>query len=146
MAWTKAPQALMEHFTECLPRDSTVQARKMFGYPAAFVNGNMFAGVFGDGVFARLPPEPRAALERDHGARPFEPMAGRPMKDYLALPDAVIADEAALAETLRAAFLHTAALPLKVKPPKVRAPKKAPKGPPEVDGSVKAFVHHETSR
>jgi len=121
MAWTKAPQALMDLFTEQLPAEPGVQARKMFGYPAAFVNGNMFAGVFGDGVFARLPPDLRASLERDHGARPFEPMAGRPMKDYLGLPDAVIADEAALAAALQAAFRHTAALPAKVKTPKAGA-------------------------
>jgi len=82
------------------------------------VNGNMFAGVFGDGVFARVPAELRAALEQEHNAKPFEPMAGRPMKDYLGLPDAVIADETALAEALRAAFLHTAALPPKTKAPR----------------------------
>ena len=120
MAWTKAPQALKELFAESLPDDPGVPARQMFGYPAAFVHGNMFAGVFGDGMFARLPPELRASLERDHAAKPFEPMAGRPMKDYLALPEAVIADEAALAGALSAAFRHTGALPPKVKKAKVR--------------------------
>ena len=118
MAWTKAPQGLMALFTESLPNAPTVQARKMFGYPAAFVNGNMFAGVFGDGMFARVPPDLRAALVRDHGARPFEPMPGRPMKDYLGVPEAVIADKEALAETLAAAFRHTASMPPKARPPK----------------------------
>jgi len=117
MAWSKAPQALMDLFTESLPDAPGVQPRKMFGYPAAFVNGNMFAGVFGDGVFARLPPALRADFERDHGAKPFEPMPGRPMKDYLGIPEAVIADEAAFAATLGAAWTHTASLPPKVKQP-----------------------------
>lgn len=118
MPWTKAPQALKDLFRESLPDAPGVEARQMFGYPVAFVNGNMFAGVFGDGIFARLPPDLRASLERDHAARPFEPMAGRPMKDYLAVPDAVVADETALAAALAAAFSHTAALPAKIKKPK----------------------------
>ena len=118
MPWTKAPQALKDLFRESLPDEPGVEARQMFGYPAAFVRGNMFAGVFGDGVFARVPAELRAALEQEHNAKPFEPMAGRPMKDYLALPEAVIADEAALAQALAAAFHHTAGLPPKLKKPK----------------------------
>lgn len=113
MAWTKSPQGLMDLFAESLPDHPGVQPRKMFGYPCAFVNGNMFAGLFGDGVFARVPPDLRAALERDHGARPFEPMAGRPMKDYLGLPDAVIADEGQFAAAISAAFRYTAGLPPK---------------------------------
>jgi TfoX/Sxy family transcriptional regulator of competence genes len=118
MAWTKAPQGLMDLFVESLPDAPGVTGRKMFGYPAAFVNGNMMAGVFGDGVFARLPPSLRAELERDFAARPFEPMAGKPMKDYLGLPDEILADEPRLAEVLAAAYRATAALPRKAAKPK----------------------------
>ena len=122
MAWTKAPQSLMDLFTESLPDAPGLTQRKMFGYPAAFVHGNMMAGVFGDGVFARLPPQLRDELERDHGAKAFEPMAGKPMKDYLGLPDDVLADETRLAELLAAAYRATAALPPKAdKPKKARA-------------------------
>jgi TfoX/Sxy family transcriptional regulator of competence genes len=118
MAWTKAPQALMDLFVESLPDAPGLTSRKMFGYPAAFVHGNMMAGVFGDGVFARLPADLRAHLERDHAARPFEPMAGKPMKDYLGLPEAIVADEGRLAEVLAAAYRATAALPPKAEKPK----------------------------
>jgi TfoX/Sxy family transcriptional regulator of competence genes len=120
MPWSKSPQVLMDLFAECLPDEPGIERRKMFGYPVAFVNGNMFAGLFGDGLFARVPPDLRARLERDHGAKPFEPMAGRPMKDYLAIPDAVIADEEALAAALMAAFMVTKNLPPKLK--KARKP------------------------
>jgi TfoX/Sxy family transcriptional regulator of competence genes len=113
MAWQKAPQGLIDLFTESLPRDARVDLRKMFGYPCAFVNGNMAAGLFGDGLFLRLSPEDRAAL----GAQPFEPMPGRPMKDYSALPDDVIADEERLAQLLARAIEITASLPPKVKKP-----------------------------
>ncbi len=115
MTWTKAPQNLVDLFAECLPDDPRVQRRKMFGYPAAFVNGNMFAGVFGDQIFARLALTRRQALERVHGPLPFEPMAGRPMKDYTRLPDGALADEAAVADLMAGALAFAAALPPKVK-------------------------------
>jgi len=113
MAWTKAPQGLMDLFDESLPDAPGLVRRKMFGYPCAFVHGHMMAGVFGEGMFARLSAELRAELERDHGAKPFEPMAGKPMKDYLGLPDDILADEERLAQVLQAAYRATAALPPK---------------------------------
>jgi TfoX/Sxy family transcriptional regulator of competence genes len=118
MAWTKASQALIDLFAESLPNAPGVEPRKMFGYPAAFVNGNMFAGVFQDAVFARLPADRWQSLERDHGARAFEPMRGRPMKDYLQLPDDIVSNESELADALMAAWRHTASLPPKIKKPK----------------------------
>jgi len=127
MAWTKAPEALMARFGESLPQSPDVQARKMFGYPAAFVNGNMFAGVFQDQVFARLAPAEKAALGAVHGPHPFEPMAGRPMQAYVRAPDAVMADEAALADFLAKGLAFTAALPAKertAKAPKAGKPAK----------------------
>ena len=60
----------------------------MFGYPCAFVNGNMFAGLFQDRIFVRLSPDDRSGLDRTHGAIDFEPMPRRPMKAYAVVPDA----------------------------------------------------------
>jgi TfoX/Sxy family transcriptional regulator of competence genes len=77
-----------EFFRTVLPDDPLVQSRPMFGNLAAFVNGNMFAGLFGDGLFVRLPPEARAELLACEGAGPFEPMPGRPMGEYVVLPSA----------------------------------------------------------
>jgi TfoX/Sxy family transcriptional regulator of competence genes len=118
MAWSKSPQSLVELFAAILPDDLRLERRKMFGYPAAFVNGNMFAGLFEDQMFARLAPEERAALEGAHGPLPFEPMAGRPMKDYTRVPDDVLEDEAEAAALMARAFRWSAALPAKVKKPK----------------------------
>jgi TfoX/Sxy family transcriptional regulator of competence genes len=119
MEWQKSPQGLVDLFAESLPDDPRVERRKMFGYPAVFVQGAMCAGLFGDGMFARLSPAARAALPG--GGRPFEPMAGRPMKDYALIPDEVLADEAALATALADAVAFTASLPPKEK--KARKPK-----------------------
>jgi hypothetical protein len=49
--WTRAPQQVVEAFGAALPDHPAVQRRKMFGYPCAFVNGNMFTGVFQTDVF-----------------------------------------------------------------------------------------------
>ena len=42
--------------------------RKMFGYPCAFVNGNMFAGLFQTGLFLRLSEPEREEFLRLKGA------------------------------------------------------------------------------
>ncbi|MFI4935884.1 MAG: TfoX/Sxy family protein [Caulobacterales bacterium] len=114
MAWTKSPQSLVDLFAESVPDDPRVERRKMFGYPSVFVSGNMCAGLFQDQMFARLAPEDRAALPGG-GAASFEPMEGRPMKDYVLIPDDILADEPALAETLAKAVSFTGSLPPKEK-------------------------------
>jgi TfoX/Sxy family transcriptional regulator of competence genes len=111
MEWTKSPQGLIDLFTECLPDDARLERRKMFGYPAVFVHGNMCTGLFQDRVFARLSDADKAALPG--GGAYFEPMPGRPMKAYAVIPDEVVADETALAEVLAKAVALTAGLPAK---------------------------------
>ena len=116
MAWTKSPQSLVDLFAESLPDDPRIERRKMFGYPAIFVGGNMCAGLFQDRMFARLAPADADALPG--GARPFEPMPGRAMKGYALIPDDILADEDRLTATLAKAVAFTAALPPKEKKPK----------------------------
>ena len=65
--------------------DDRVLVRPMFGNLAAFVNGNMFAGVFGEDLFIRLSDENRSKLIEEGGSE-FSPMPGRAMKEYAALP------------------------------------------------------------
>ena len=113
MAWTKSPQSLIDLFAESLPDDPRIERRKMFGYPAIFVGGNMCAGLFQDRMFARLAPADADALPG--GAQPFEPMPGRPMKGYALIPDDILADEEQLAETLAKSVNFTAAMPPKEK-------------------------------
>jgi TfoX/Sxy family transcriptional regulator of competence genes len=110
MAWRKSSQELVQAFDAALPQRALVERRKMFGYPAAFVNGNMFAGLHQDDVLVRLPEAERQALLVS-GGRKFEPMHGRVMKNYLLLPEA--SDGPTLALWLRKAFDHTCALPAK---------------------------------
>jgi TfoX/Sxy family transcriptional regulator of competence genes len=83
--FTKAPESLVAAFTKAAEGVPGAAVRTMFGYPAAFLSGNMFAGVFRDTAIVRLPQELREALV-DQGGCPFEPMPGRVMKEYVVLP------------------------------------------------------------
>jgi TfoX/Sxy family transcriptional regulator of competence genes len=46
----------------------------MFGNISAFVNGNMFAGLFGNDIFVRLSDKSRQELLGEKGASYLEPM------------------------------------------------------------------------
>ncbi len=74
-------------FRSILPDDQTVTVRPMFGNEAAFVNGNMFMGLYGSGMFVRLSDEDRAEFFKKKNASLFEPMKGRPMKEYVMIPE-----------------------------------------------------------
>jgi TfoX/Sxy family transcriptional regulator of competence genes len=69
-------------FLTLLPKDPALTTRPMFGNMAAFVNGNMFAGLFGDALFVRL-PEPAREKLKEQGGKDFEPMPGRAMTGYV---------------------------------------------------------------
>lgn len=72
-------------FTKLVPGDPRVALRPMFGNLSAFVNGNMFAGLFGEDLVVRL-PDAEAARIRKAGGRDFEPMAGHAMRGYVMVP------------------------------------------------------------
>jgi TfoX/Sxy family transcriptional regulator of competence genes len=71
-------------FRALLPDDPTLNTRPMFGNLAAFVNGNMFTGLFGEDLFVRVDVSDRERLIEE-GGTDFSPMAGRPMKGYVTL-------------------------------------------------------------
>lgn len=110
----------IERFRVALQDDPVVLTRPMFGNLAAFANGYMFAGLFGDDVFVRLDDPGQAAIV-DQGGSPFAPMPGRPMRGYVVLPTALTHDPIALAAAVDDSLAHTMALP--PKPPKATKPK-----------------------
>lgn len=112
MDWQKSPQELVALFERVAPSGPDVTRRKMFGFPAAFVNGNLCCGTFNDQLMLRLPDEARAELEAQ-GGRPFEPMPGRPMMGYVAVGAEMFADEASLSAWLARAAEFTRTLPPK---------------------------------
>src|SRR5687767_7776611 len=86
-AMPRPSEATKELFRAVLPLDDRVTVKSMFGQLAGFVNGHMFAGLFGDDIFVRPGEQDRAALLGEPGAAVFEPTAGRPMKDHVLLPN-----------------------------------------------------------
>ena len=122
MAWEKSSENLIEAFYEALPDDERVERRKMFGYPCAFVNGNMFTGLHQKDLIVRLPEDARAELLEVPGTSLFEPMAGRVMREYVAVPRTMHDDANALAAWVARSYAFAEALPVKV--PKMRARKK----------------------
>lgn len=102
MAWKRSPDWLVDAFDGLVPQDdSRVERRKMFGYPCAFANGNMFMGLHEDRLVLRLPEEAREELRSRHGATPFEPFEGRSMREYSVVPRELIENPAELAEWIQ---------------------------------------------
>ena len=125
MAWKKSSAALVETFDAVVP-GAPAERRQMFGYPAAFVNGNLFMSLFEEHLVLRLDEGPRQALLASGGA-PFEPMKGRPMKEYVIAPAKLVGDRAALRKWADKAFAYGQSLPSKAK--KNAAKKPAAKKP-----------------
>ena len=65
------------HFRTLVQPASGVEVKPMFGSLGAFVNGNMFAGLFGPSFGVKLADGDRADLAAVEGAGPFGP-AKRP--------------------------------------------------------------------
>jgi len=56
--WRKSLTQLVDLFVAVLPDQPNVERRQMFGYPCAFVNGNMFTGLHQGSLIVRLIPDP----------------------------------------------------------------------------------------
>jgi TfoX/Sxy family transcriptional regulator of competence genes len=113
MSMPKAGAAAIATFEEYLPVRPDVQRRPVFGQPAAFVGGNMFLGVFGDKVFVRLSETDRALAEKAVGATTFEPMPGRPMREYMVLPSTVWKDRKRATEWVDRSLRYALEMPAK---------------------------------
>jgi hypothetical protein len=112
MAWQKSPPELVERFGRVLERFPDAERRPLFGYPAAFVGGNMVTGLHQANWVVRLPPDGEAAATAA-GATAFEPMPARPMNHFVALPADVVADDERLAEWVERAVAHGRTMPPK---------------------------------
>src|SRR5207342_2946046 len=58
----KPTEADRERFTGLVPRAPDVEIKPMFGNLGAFVNGNMFMGLFGSDVGIKLPEDDQQRL------------------------------------------------------------------------------------
>jgi TfoX/Sxy family transcriptional regulator of competence genes len=86
----------------------------MFGYPALFLKGNMFAFTFGPKIAVRVDEVGRAKAMKS-GATQFEVMPGRPMRAYMTVP-ATAMKGAALKKWIADGMAHAQAMPAKATP------------------------------
>lgn len=126
MAPSKLPKPTHEtkdFFASVVPDHPAVSIRPMFGQLSAFVNGNMFMGIFGEDVLVRLPEADRTEVI-GAGGSVFEPMAGRLMKGYVVLPGAWRDDPDRIREWAARSLDHAEELPPKEPKKKPTKPKK----------------------
>lgn len=97
-------------FRALVPDDPRVSVKPMFGNLGAFVNGNMFMGLFGSNVGIKLSPTDKAALSAIDGVGPFGP-SERPMGGYLTLPPTMTS--ALSSRWITRSLEHVAAMPPK---------------------------------
>lgn len=106
-----------DRFRSLVPDDPRVTVKPMFGNLAAFVNGNMFLALLGPDIVIKLNEGDRSFLVAE-GAGPFGP-AGRPMGEYVRLPDSVAGDPYRAELWIAKSLDYVGALP-----PKEKAKKK----------------------
>jgi TfoX/Sxy family transcriptional regulator of competence genes len=116
--WRKSPQQLIDTFEAVAPSPPAT-LRKMFGYPAAFVNGNMFMGLFQEHMILRLAEADRTELLKVKEAKIFEPMPGRAMHEYVVVPAALVANHEELRRWVAKSLRHGESL----KPKEARSSK-----------------------
>lgn len=115
----KPSQDDKDYFTALVPDGPDVEIKPMFGNIGAFVNGNMFAGLFGPAVGVKLSPDDLAALAAVEGSGPFGP-AERPMGGYLSLPESWREKPETAAEWVGKALSYGLTFPPKKKQAKKR--------------------------
>ncbi|HEX7195487.1 MAG TPA: TfoX/Sxy family protein [Candidatus Limnocylindria bacterium] len=118
-SWSKSDPALVERFYAALPDHPAAERRKMFGYPACFVNGNYFAGLHEQRVVIKLPGDSRKVAPELADAPSFDPRGtGGGMKDWYVIPAEIAADERRLADLLAVTIVEVAKLPPKQPKPR----------------------------
>ncbi|HLX58576.1 MAG TPA: hypothetical protein VKR83_16280 [Ktedonobacteraceae bacterium] len=80
------PLATYEAVSAELTATSPATISKMFGMPCLKINGKAFAGYFKDAMIFKLTAPQHAEALALSNARLFDPMGGRPMKEWVEVP------------------------------------------------------------
>ncbi|MCF1594532.1 TfoX/Sxy family protein [Streptomyces muensis] len=105
-------EGLAERIRERLGADLEISERRMFGGLAFLCRGNMAVGVTGDDLMVRVGPDATDAAVARPGARIFD-MTGRPMRGWVVVDGAAVAEDGALAAWVDEGLAFAAGLPPK---------------------------------
>lgn len=119
--WKPAPEQLVRAFEDAIRFVPNITQRKMFGYPAAFVGGYLFAGLFENSMVLKLPAESRSTLLKLPGAARFEPVPGRTMGEFVVVPPSVVKNRVRLKPWLEAAYVYVKSFPPKTKKKRIQS-------------------------
>ena len=113
----KSSPELIARFQAVLDRHAApdITRKQMFGYPCAWIGGNMLSGLFAQEWWVRVSEPDREALLALPGAHQFEVMPGKAMGRYVVMPTDVAADDAKVDAWLDKAVAFTRSLPPKKK-------------------------------
>jgi TfoX/Sxy family transcriptional regulator of competence genes len=115
MAWKKSPMELTD-FLENSLKNVKCHKRKMFGFPAYFINGNMFTGTFEEHLFLRLSEDERENMKGVHQeVKSFEPAKGRVMKEYVVVPKSLYENKKEFSIWMNKSIDYVSSLPSKKK-------------------------------
>jgi TfoX/Sxy family transcriptional regulator of competence genes len=118
MKWEKMSMETAQRL-EVIAKPYACQKKPMFGHEVYWVNGNMFTGVFESSIWIRLSQQDQAEfLGKFKDAKQFEPMAGRPMKDYIVVPESVLGNTELLNLWMKRSYDFTSSMPEKKAKPK----------------------------
>jgi TfoX/Sxy family transcriptional regulator of competence genes len=118
MEMPRPTEADKTRFRSVAPDDPRVEIKPMFGNLGAFVNGNMFMGLFGADIGVKLDDAGAAELRTVDGAKPFGP-AERPMGGYVTLPGSMVGTDDG-GRWIARSLDHVGALPPKAPKPSKR--------------------------
>ncbi|MGZ3590160.1 MAG: TfoX/Sxy family protein [Thermodesulfobacteriota bacterium] len=113
--WKPAPAKVVAAFEASTSGLPGAEPRKMFGYSCVFARGNMFAGLHEAGMVLRLPEEQRDEFLRLKGAKQFEPMPGRVMREYVVTPRVLLDSPERLRAWVEKSLAYVLSLPAKPK-------------------------------
>lgn len=113
--WKPAPAKAVAAFEMATSGLTGAEPRKMFGYSCIFTRGNMFAGLHEAGMVLRLSEEQRAEFLRLKGAKQFEPMPGRVMREYVVVPKVLLDSPGRLRTWTEKSLAYVSSLPAKAK-------------------------------
>ncbi|HEY7535224.1 MAG TPA: TfoX/Sxy family protein [Thermodesulfobacteriota bacterium] len=88
----KPSEKMISLFGSVLPKNPKVERKRMFGYAVGFSNGNMFMGLHSDGIILGLGEGERESFIRKYNARIFESIPGRKIREYVVVPENLLAD------------------------------------------------------